>query len=124
MANHHSPPIPAISVMSPLFVPALSMNAAAAFGEVHYQLTDLESRPVEGYTFEDCTPLVRGDSLAWPLGWRDKRGDELVGKIVRLEVKFRNARLFAFRGNFHFLDAQDRWMLGDGKPIETSRPGF
>lgn len=75
---------------------------------------------IEGCTFDDCTPLASGDSLSWPLSWRGGRLEELLGKIVRLEVKFRSARLYAFRGNFHFLDAQDRWMLGDGKPIDAS----
>ena len=102
-----------------LLDPAIVMNAAAPFGEVHYQLTDLESRPVEGYTLDDCTPLVSGDSLSWPLRWRNRTGEELVGKIVRLELKFRAARIHAFRGNFHFIDAQDRWMLTDSKPIDT-----
>jgi len=107
-----------------LFDPRLTMNAAAAYGEVYYQLTDMESRPVEGYTFDDCTPLVFGDSLAWPLRWRDRTGEELLGKIVRLEVKFRAARLFAVRGDFHFIDAQDRSLLQDGKPIEASLLDF
>lgn len=107
-----------------LFDPTLVMNAAAPFGEVRYQLTDLESRPVEGYTLDDCTPLVSADSLAWPLEWQGRRLDELLGKIVRLEVKFRSARLYAFRGAFHFLDAQDHWMLRDSKPIATSQFDF
>ena len=31
--------------------PTLTMNASAPFGEIRYQLTDLESQPVDGYTF-------------------------------------------------------------------------
>ncbi len=46
--------------------------------------------------------------------------DQLTGKVIRLEVKLRAARLYAFRGDFHFIDAQDMWMLRDNKRIDTS----
>ena len=37
-----------------------------------------------------------------------------------MEVKLRDARLYAFRGTFHFLDARDRALLDDGRPIDPS----
>ncbi len=97
----------------------LTMNALAPAGEVRYQLTDMESRPIAGYTFDDCSSLAADDAFNFPLRWRDKNAEELVGKIVRLEVAMRHARLYAFRGGFHFIDAQDRSMIQDGKPIVT-----
>jgi len=95
--------------------PLLTCNAQADFGEVRFQITDMESRPVEGYTFEDNLPLAGGDSLKHKIAWRDKTLDDVLGKVVRLQIRLRNARLYAIHGAFHFLDAQDRWMLDQGK---------
>lgn len=33
------------------------------------------------------------------------------------DAKFRNAQLYAVRGKFHFLDAEDMHLLNDGKTI-------
>ena len=41
-----------------------------------------------------------------------------------MEVKLRDARLYAVRGKFHFVDAQDRAMLDDGKAIDPSMFDF
>ena len=103
-----------------LFDGELTMNAAAEFGAVHYQLTDIASEPIEGFTFDDCQPAAGGDWLRWPLRWRGKAADELVGKIVRLQVRFHFGRIYAFRGNFHFIDAQDWHLIRDGQPIDPS----
>lgn len=103
-----------------LFDGRLTMNAEAPFGELRYQLTDIASQPIEGFTFDECQPLVSDDSLDYELTWRGKQADELVGKVLRLEVEFRDARIYALRGKFHFLDAQDRSMLDDGQPIDPS----
>ena len=96
------------------------MDAEASYGEIHCQLTDVESKPIEGFTFEDCVPLKDKDSLDWQLAWRNNSMDRLIDKVIRLEVKLRDARLYAFRGDFHFIDAQDMWMLRDNKTISTS----
>ena len=100
----------------------LTLNGSAVDGEIRYQLSDLESRPIQGYTFDDCQPLASDDSTAFPLAWRGGDTEALVGKIVRLEVSMRRSRLFSFHGPFHFIDAQDRWMLEDGKAIQTDGP--
>lgn len=100
-----------------LFEPEITVNAQAKFGEVQFQITDMESRPVEGFTFADNIPLREEDALVHSLTWRDGDLRDILHKVIRLEVRLRNAQVFAFRGNFHFLDAQDRWMLDDGKPI-------
>ena len=44
---------------------------------------------------------------------------ELIGRVLRLEIKFRNANLFAIDMAHHFLDAQDRWLLMDDKKIRN-----
>jgi hypothetical protein len=99
--------------------PALTINASAPHGEVRCQLTDMESRPIEGFTFEDSFVLAADDSLRFPVRWQDGNLDAVVSKIVRLEVQMRHARLFAVRGRFHFIDAQDRSLIQDGQPIVT-----
>ncbi len=102
----------------------LTMNAKAPFGEVRFQITDLKSRPVEGFTFEDCIPLKEDDKIAFPIRWKAGKLQDVVGKVIRLEVQLRNAQLHAFHGRFHFIDAQDLWMLDDGKSIDISMFDF
>ena len=98
----------------------ITMNAAAPAGEVRYQLTDMESRPVDGFTFDDCQPMQSADDCNFPLSWGNHDPRELIGRIVRLEVAIRNARLYAFQGHWHFIDAQDRWMIEDEKELDLS----
>jgi hypothetical protein len=102
-----------------LFDGDLQLNVEAGWGEVRYQLTNDRSEPIAGYTFDDCAAIVREDSLNAALRWREKTAAELVGQPVRLQLKFRDARLYALRGRFHFLDAQDWQLLRDGQTIEA-----
>jgi len=74
---------------------------------------------VEGFTFDDCLPLTRGDAVQFPLRWKSGKLQEVLGRIVRLEMEMRHARLFAIRGKMHFIDAQDKWMIEDAKSITT-----
>ena len=95
----------------------LTVNASAPQGEIRYQLTDMESRPIEGFTFDDSVALTAVDSLQFSVRWRGGDLDAVLNKIVRLEIRMRHARLFAVRGRFHFIDAQDRSLIQDGQPI-------
>ena len=97
--------------------PKLSINANAPHGEVRFQLTDMESRPVEGFTFEDSVPMQSSDATHFPVRWKNDNVEQVIGKIFRLEVRLRHARLFAIRGHFHFIDAQDRSQIQDGQLI-------
>jgi hypothetical protein len=101
-----------------LNAPALSLNVLAPLGEVAYQICDMESRPVEGFTFADCVPFRQGDALNWSMAWRSRSLTELMGKVIRLEFKLRNARLYALRGDFHFADATDVILADDDLPID------
>jgi hypothetical protein len=103
-----------------LLKPELRLNALAPQGEIRFQATDLRTRPLKGFTFDDCVPLKEVDTLAGPIRWKGKGIKELVGKVIRLQVKFRHARLYAMRGSFHFLDALDVAMIEDGKKLDTS----
>ncbi|NQT15131.1 MAG: hypothetical protein HQ582_20405 [Planctomycetes bacterium] len=73
-----------------------------------------------GAESDDCEAFREEDSLERPIRWRDKNNEDLVGKVVRLEMTFRNARIYALRGSFHWLDALDVAMCRDGKPIDTT----
>ena len=88
-------------------------------GEVHFQLTDEKSQPLESFSFDDCVPLQDVDVLARELTWRDANLRSVTNKVLRLEVKFHNANIYCFLMDHHFLDAMDRWLLNDGKPIDT-----
>jgi len=103
-----------------VFGGTLRLNAKAPVGRVEYRLLDVESRPLAGFTFEECRPLEGDDQLAFPLQWKTQSLDTLAATPVRLELRFRHAELFALRGEFHFLDAQDMWMLRDGQEIQVT----
>lgn len=103
-----------------LLRPGLRLNVAAPHGEVRFQFTDLLSRPIEGYTFDDGLPCRETDSLNYELAWKQRDTSDLIGRVVRLEVQFRHAHLYALRGRFHFCDALDVALLQDGKPLESA----
>lgn len=103
---------------------AATVNVAASHGEARFQVVDLKSEPLAGYTFDDNESVRNADSLTHPLRWRGGTFAELSGRAVRIEVKFRDARLYGFRGDWHFLDAQDAWLLDDGKPIDPTSFDF
>jgi hypothetical protein len=101
-----------------LFGGPISLNVSAPYGEVRYQVTDEKSQPIEPFTFENCVPLKGVDTLSGPLQWNDAPDlSPLVGQALRLEIKFRSANLYAIDMAHHFLDAQDMWLLRDGKQV-------
>ncbi|MGI9474644.1 MAG: hypothetical protein ACR2NZ_24140, partial [Rubripirellula sp.] len=55
----------------------------------------LTGHVIEGYTFGDFRGLQPGDEIEFPLRWESKDNSELVGKVVRLELRLRHARLYA-----------------------------
>lgn len=103
-----------------LFEPEITINANAQYGEVRFQLTDEKSEPVEGFSFEDCIPIRRNDVLNEPLKWKEADLKSVVGTVLRLEVKFRNTNLYTFGMEHHFLDAQDMWLIKEGKKIDRT----
>jgi hypothetical protein len=76
------------------------LNIQAPCGEVRVQILDAEGQPLAGYRYEDCQPF-RGDCFGWSPAWRDGRHvAALHDRVVRLQVKLTNARLYAIRGDF------------------------
>jgi len=101
-----------------LFEPRLEINLNAPQGEAQFQLTDMKGLPLEGFTFENCEPVVKVDALRHPVRWKGRTLDGAVRKAVRLECRLRNGDLHAIRGHFHFLDAEDMQRLEAGKLID------
>ncbi len=97
------------------------LNAAAPFGMVRYQITDEKSKPVEGFTYEDCIPLKNNDVFDWSMEWKEGKISDLRGKVIRIEMEFYNAHIYSLITDYHFLDAQDHWLMKEGKPIDPSR---
>jgi hypothetical protein len=108
-----------------LFAPELRLNVLAPYGELAFQVTDLLSKPISGYTYADCVPLKEMDSLDAPLRFRNKPDlSDLMNKPLRLQMKFRGTRFHAMRGQFRWLDALGVTLLNDGKPIGRTYPEF
>lgn len=102
-----------------LFEPQLTVNLLAPQGEAHFQISDVNGVPLSGFGFADCEPATKVDELAFALRWKSKSLAEILKQPIRLEGKLRNAQLYAVRGKFHFLDAEDFQRLQAGKPIDT-----
>ena len=104
--------------------PVLNVNAKLPYGNLLFQITDLESRPLEGFEFENFIPISSCDKLEASIEWKERKLDELIGKIIRIEFKFRNCRIFSVNGNFHFADALDVALILDGKTIDKNFMDF
>jgi hypothetical protein len=74
----------------------LTLNAAVETdgGTLQARVTDTGGRVFEGFDYKDSRP-IRGDGVALRLAWR-KSLASLRGRSVRLEVRFRRARLYGF----------------------------
>lgn len=75
--------------------------STSAAGVVWVELQDAEGRPIPGYEFERCEPIV-GDEIERTVEWSGDIGHNvggLAGKPVRLRFILEDADLFSFR--FH-----------------------
>ncbi len=95
----------------------LTMNVQAPVGEVRVQLSDMNGTPFPGFAFDDCSPFKEADSTSWTITWQGKTASALIGKPMRLEARFRNARIYALRGDFQWLDNSALLRANDGKII-------
>jgi hypothetical protein len=100
-----------------LFEPKLTINLLAPQGEAVFQLSDVKGVPLNGFRFEDCERIAKVDDLHLSVRWKNASLADVVNRPIRLEAKLRNAQLYAVRGKFHFLDAEDTRRLEAGKPI-------
>ncbi len=103
----------AIRVMTP----GLFLNINACMGKVEVQLTDWDETPIPGYTFEENIPCSE-NSLEYSVKWKDKDMSDLVGRIVRIQIRMNTAILYAIHGFFnphHAAVAQES--IGNPKPV-------
>jgi hypothetical protein len=74
-------------------------------GEVRVEVRDTQGRPVPGFSWDDCAPLVRNTAYRNPtereterVQWkRGRRMASLAGRRIRLAFRLRDAHLFSFR---------------------------
>lgn len=72
----------------------VTLNVAAAGGEVRARLLRPDGSPLPGFSFADCRPIT-GDALDAPVQWKGPLA-EVQGKPVRLEFRLQRAKLYAF----------------------------
>ena len=114
----------------PLFLRSGEVQLNVQSGhEVRVQVTDIDGKPVEGYTFDDCEPF-RGDDLFWTPRWKhNRRLTELAEQFIRVEIRLNHARLYAIRGDFiprahlHATQSEARRLMAGGEEPFSS-PGF
>jgi hypothetical protein len=85
-------------VSRPLVWPGgdLAINAnAAGGGFMTVAVTDVQRQPIQGFDHADSKPLT-GDAVRHVADWGEADMNNLKGKTIRLEFKFRRADLFAF----------------------------
>ena len=63
-------------------------------GEVRVRIVDAAGKPIDGFDFEDCQPIVT-DAVAAPVQWK-RPLSELKSKPVRLEFSLNLTRLYGF----------------------------
>ena len=71
----------------------LTLNVDSSRGGVRVQVLGEDGKAIPGFGFVDCTP-IKEDSLRAPVQWKRSFG-ELKGKAMRLEIRMREASLFA-----------------------------
>ena len=79
--------------------PKLYLNALSFFGRVQIRVIENVSVP-NGYSFDECNGLERGDETDFEITWGKDRRDlsVFVGKKIRLQIKADNATsLFSYR---------------------------
>jgi len=76
----------------------LELNVdCSAMGEVWVEILDANNVPVPGYTLKDSVSVDR-NQIAAPVTWREHDNvDELIGRPVKLHVKLRACKLYAFQ---------------------------
>ena len=72
----------------------LTLNIDAKTGDVRVRVLDENDRPINGLTFDDCSPLREVDELDVPVKWTAPLS-RVRGRPVRLEFRLTHARLFA-----------------------------
>ena len=73
----------------------LHVNADASSGSIHAALAEEDGTPIEGFSVDECQPLVNGDALDHLLEWKNGDLSSLAGRTVRIHLELRNTELFS-----------------------------
>jgi hypothetical protein len=76
----------------------LLLNADAREGEVKVAVSGEKRQSISGFGFGDGE-VFRGDSVSHEYKWAGRSLDGLKGRVIRLEIEFRNADLYTFRAD-------------------------
>ena len=76
----------------------LRLNVATSgAGNLWVEICDLDGRPIEGYTFDDCEPIF-GDFLERKVAWRGETDlSALAGRPVILRFRMKETDLYSLR---------------------------
>lgn len=84
----------------------VTFNLKAPLGKVLMQVSDAQSNPFPGFTFEEFKAWT-GDSIDLMPKWGEKTLDYLRGKEVRFEIKMEQAQLYSIGGDLKPLHARE-----------------
>lgn len=74
----------------------LNVSTSAA-GDARVELLDARGRPIEGFTAEDCVPIV-ADAIETPVQWTGGKDlSALAGEPIRLRFVLHECDLFSYR---------------------------
>ena len=74
----------------------LNLDTSAG-GEALVEIQDPRGRPLPGFALEDADPM-NGNHVAFPVSWKGRRDlSSLAGREVRLHIRLRNSKLYAFQ---------------------------
>lgn len=75
----------------------LNVNTSAT-GIVRAEILDADSKPIDGYSMEDCDRIHTTNEINRVVGWKGKSDiSMLADKPIRLRFEIRDADLFAFQ---------------------------
>ena len=82
----------------------LKFNIKCPYGSARVQIIDEKGKPIEGFTFADCTPFT-GDELFWQPEWKGGKLSSVIDgrKRRQIEIELVSGQLFAVRGDFEML---------------------
>lgn len=100
-----------------LFDGELTINADASAGELHFEIGEIgRNNVVEGFSYDDCIPMVHADATAFPLRFRGRSLQELTDRAIYVRFKLKRSRLYAMRGTFSF-DPTQRHRIEHGMTL-------
>lgn len=70
--------------------------STSAGGEARVEIQEANGKPIDGFTFADCVPIV-ADHLAFAVRWNGGGVGALAGKSVKLKFDLKDADLFSYR---------------------------